>query len=37
MLFTDIRPNSFTWHWQKTIDGKTWADGWVIAYTRKKG
>ncbi len=36
MLFTDIRPNSFTWRWQKTIDGKTWADSWVIAYTRKK-
>ena len=36
MVFTDIKPDSFTWLWQATQDGKIWADGWVIRYTRKK-
>jgi hypothetical protein len=36
MIFTDIKPDSFTWRWQATQDGKTWADNWVIHYTRKK-
>jgi hypothetical protein len=36
MIFTDIEPDSFTWRWQATQDGKTWTDNWVIRYTRKK-
>jgi hypothetical protein len=36
MVFTDIKTNSFIWRWQATQDGKTWADSWVIRYTRKK-
>ena len=36
MIFTDIKPGSFTWRWQKTTDGRTWADSWVIFYTRRK-
>jgi hypothetical protein len=36
MLFTDIKPNSFTWRWQATQDGKVWADSWVIHYVRRK-
>jgi len=36
MVFTDITPNSFTWRWQSTADaGATWADAWVIYYTRR--
>ena len=36
MIFTDIKPDSFTWRWQSSADGKAWADSWVIEYTRKK-
>ncbi len=36
MIFTDIKTDSFTWRWQKTLDGKQWSDSWVIYYTRKK-
>ena len=36
MIFTDIKPDSFTWRWQGTTDGKAWADSWGIRYTRKK-
>ena len=36
MIFTDIKRESFTWRWQGTRDGKTWADKWVIRYTRMK-
>lgn len=36
MVFTNIKPNSFTWKWQATNDGKTWTDSWVISYTRKR-
>jgi hypothetical protein len=36
MVFTDIKPDSFTWRWQATQDGRTWADSWVIRYTRKR-
>ncbi len=36
MVFADIAPNSFVWHWQATQDGKNWSDSWVIRYTRKK-
>lgn len=36
MVFTDITPNSLTWRWQRTPDdGATWADQWVIFYTRR--
>lgn len=35
MVFEDIKPDSFTWRWQ-VKKGKTWADNWVIRYTRKK-
>jgi hypothetical protein len=34
MLYTDIKPDSFTWRWQKSADGTTWTDNWVISYTR---
>lgn len=38
MVFTDITPDSFTWRWQRTPDsGLTWADQWVIRYTRRGG
>ena len=30
MIFTDIKPDTFTWRWQRTMDGKTWDDSWVI-------
>ena len=36
MVFEDITPTSFTWRWQRTSDnGATWADSWVIHYTRR--
>jgi len=35
MVFTDIKPDSFTWRWQKTTDGSKWSDSWVIYYKRK--
>lgn len=38
MVFTDITPNALTWRWQSTPDaGATWADQWVIHYTRRAG
>lgn len=38
MVFTDITPDSLTWRWQRTPDGgATWADQWVIQYTRRAG
>jgi hypothetical protein len=36
MVFTDIKPDSFTWRWQSSTDGTAWSDAWVIHYTRKK-
>jgi hypothetical protein len=36
MIFTDIIADSFTWRWQKTLDGRVWTDDWVIHYTREK-
>lgn len=36
MIFTEIKSDSFTWHWQATQDGQQWSDKWVIHYTRKK-
>ncbi len=36
MVFDDITPKSLTWRWQRSADaGKTWADQWVIFYTRR--
>ncbi len=35
MIFSEIKPDSFTWRWQASADGKVWADSWVIHYTRK--
>jgi hypothetical protein len=35
MVFTKIKPDSFTWRWQKSTDGKAWTDSWVIEYERK--
>jgi hypothetical protein len=35
MIFTDIKTHSFTWRWQKSDDGKTWTDSWVIHYEKK--
>jgi hypothetical protein len=36
MLFEDITPSSFTWRWQQSTDaGATWADQWVIYYSRR--
>jgi hypothetical protein len=35
MIFTDIKTHSFTWRWQKSGDGKTWTDSWVIHYEKK--
>jgi hypothetical protein len=36
MVFENIKPDSFDWHWQDLKDGKTWTDSWVIHYARKK-
>ncbi|MFC7049208.1 hypothetical protein [Emcibacter nanhaiensis] len=37
MLFTDIKPDSLTWRWQKSEDlGNEWKDLWVIYYERLK-
>lgn len=36
MVFTDIKPDSFTWRWQASQDGRAWTDSWIIRYTRKK-
>jgi hypothetical protein len=36
MVFTEITPESFTWRWQSSRDGKAWSDAWVIHYTRKR-
>lgn len=36
MVFEEITPNAFKWRWQRTTDqGATWADSWVIRYTRR--
>ena len=34
MRFSDIVEQSFTWSWQKLVDG-AWADQWRIDYTRR--
>lgn len=35
MVFEDIAPESLTWRWQRSADGRTWTDQWVIHYTRR--
>jgi hypothetical protein len=36
MIWQDVKPDGFTWRWQaKQADG-SWADSWVIKYTRRK-
>lgn len=35
MVFYDIKPNSFTWDWERSTDnGKNWQLVWKIAYRR---
>ena len=36
MIFQDVKPESFTWRWQRraTAD-EAWADSWVINYKRR--
>lgn len=36
MIFQDVRPDSFTWRWQKRAKpDEAWTDSWVIKYRRK--
>ncbi|MCB0722093.1 MAG: DUF1579 family protein [Ignavibacteriae bacterium] len=36
MIFSDIKPDAFTWDWESsTDDGTTWNLNWRINYTRK--
>jgi hypothetical protein len=38
MLFQDVKPDSFTWRWQRRAKAdETWSDSWVIRYRRKPG
>lgn len=35
MVWQDVTADALTWRWQaSTDDGETWADRWVIRYTR---
>jgi hypothetical protein len=36
VLFSDIRKDSFTWHWQHSPDGTVWTDKLVARYVRSK-
>ncbi|OJJ22447.1 hypothetical protein BKI52_07135 [marine bacterium AO1-C] len=37
MVFYNIKPNSFDWDWEMSLDeGKTWKLNWRIKYTRAK-
>jgi hypothetical protein len=36
MIYEDIGPDSLTWRWQRSADGQTWSDQWVIRYTRRR-
>ena len=36
MRYEAITPDSLTWRWQHSDDGKTWSDRWVIHYARRK-
>jgi hypothetical protein len=36
MVFTEIKPDSFTWNWEQSRDdGKTWILMWELKYKRK--
>ena len=36
MIFQDVKPDSFTWRWQKRANAnEPWTDSWVIRYRRK--
>ncbi len=36
MIFQDVKPDSFTWRWQKRAKAEEpWADSWVIRYRKK--
>lgn len=37
MIWTDVKPDSFTWRWQKRATAKDeWRDSWVIDYRRER-
>lgn len=37
MIWQDVKPNSFTWRWQKRAKAdEAWSDSWVIKYRRKE-
>lgn len=36
MVWFDIRPDAFNWHWERSDDGgKTWRVNWRVEYQRK--
>ena len=36
MIWQDVKPDSFTWRWQKRANPEEpWADSWVIRYRKK--
>jgi hypothetical protein len=36
MIFQDVKPDSFTWRWQRRATAnEAWADSWVIIYRKK--
>jgi hypothetical protein len=38
MIFQDVKPDSFTWRWQRRQKAdEPWSDSWVIRYRRKPG
>ena len=38
MIWEDVTADSLVWRWQASLDGgETWADRWVIRYTRAEG
>ena len=38
MIWQDVKPDSFTWRWQRRDKAdQPWADSWVILYKRKAG
>ena len=38
MIWQDVKPDRFTWRWQRRAKpDQPWADSWVIEYRRKSG
>ena len=35
MVFSDIKPNSFEWQWQRSEDKTNWNSIWTILYKRR--